>query len=133
MKANFNELAKEVYSRNVDKGFWDGGIEAKNIGEVIALMHSELSEALEADRKNHHSAKTYNLLNNCDSIETQNEKQYFMQEFEVGVKNSFEDELADVIIRVMDICGAMNIDIDWQIEQKMKYNLCRPHKHGKKY
>lgn len=133
MKTNLNELSKEVYNRNIDKGFWDGGIESKNIGEVIALMHSELSEALEAHRKEHHAVKTYNLLNNCESIESQNEKQYFRQEFEVAVKNSFEDELADVIIRVMDLCGAMNIDIDWHIEQKMKYNLLRPHKHGKKY
>lgn len=133
MKSNLNELSKEIYSRNVDKGFWDGGIEAKNIGEVIALIHSEASEALEADRKNKHSVKSYNLLNNCSSVETQNEQAYFRQEFETSVKNTFEDELADIIIRVLDVCGAMNVDIEWQIEQKMKYNLLRPYKHEKKY
>jgi len=50
-----------------------------------------------------------------------------------SVKNSFEDEMADIIIRVMDLCGAMNINIDWHIEQKMKYNLLRPYKHNKAY
>lgn len=133
MKTNFNELSKEVHNRNIDKGFWDGGIAAKNIGEVICLIHSELSEALEAHRKEHYAGKSYNLIHNCDNIDTQNEQAYFRQEFEVSVKNSFEDELADVVIRVMDLCGAMNIDIDWHIEQKMKYNICRPYKHGKKY
>lgn len=133
MKTNFNELAKSIHANNEIRGFWDGGIEAKNIGEVIALIHSEASEALEADRKNHHAIKSFNLINNCNRIETQNEKQYFKQEFEVSVKNSFEDELADIIIRVLDVCGAMKIDIDWHIEQKLKYNSLREYKHGKRY
>ena len=133
MKTNFNELAKKVYHRNIEKGFWDGGLEAKNIGEVLMLMVTELAEACEAHRKNHYAVKSHNLIHNCESIETQNEQAYFRQEFEVSVKNSFEDEMADIIIRVMDLCGAMNIDIDWHIEQKMKYNLLRPYKHNKAY
>lgn len=105
---------------------------------MLMLITSELSEALEADRKNHYAFKSFNLINNCDWTESELEesvskKLYFQQEFTTSVKNSFEDEIADVIIQVMDLCGAKNIDIDWHIEQKMKYNALRPHKHGKKY
>ena|ERR1700723_3076549 len=112
MKTNLNQLAKEIHANNEIRGFWDGGIEEKNIGEVIALIHSEASEALEADRKDKYAVKSWNLTHNCESIETTNEKQYFMQEFEVAIKNTFEDEMADIIIRVLDVCGAMKIDID---------------------
>lgn len=133
MKTNLNELAKSIHANNEIKGFWDGGIEAKNIGEVIALIHSEASEALEADRKGHYAVKSFNLLNNCASIETASEKLYFKQEFEVAIKNTFEDEMADLIIRVLDVCGAKKIDIDWHIEQKLRYNSLRPYKHNKAY
>lgn len=134
MKTNLNELSKSIHANNEIRGFWDGGIEAKNIGEVLCLIHSEVSEALEADRKNHHASKSFNL-NQIHSIplESQYEKQYYKQEFEALVKNSFEDELADIIIRVLDVCGAMKIDIDYHIEAKLKYNSLREFKHGKKY
>ena len=43
-----NRLAKEIHKNNVSKGFYD---KEKNIGEMLCLIHSEVSEALEADRK----------------------------------------------------------------------------------
>lgn len=49
-----NQLAQDVYKNAKEKGFYDDG-KANNIGERIALIHSELSEALEADRKNKHA------------------------------------------------------------------------------
>ena len=45
-----NELAKQIYENAVSKGFYDDG-KATNIGERLCLIHSEVSEALEADRK----------------------------------------------------------------------------------
>lgn len=131
VKTNFNELAKVVYANNCKKGFWDEGVENKNIGECLMLITSELSEALEADRKNHHAIG--NMLNSVRNLDSEIDRDYFKHEFERAVKNSFEDELADVIIRVMDLCGAKNIDIDLHIQQKMTYNSLRPYKHGKKY
>jgi hypothetical protein len=41
------------------------------------------------------------------------------------VKDSFHDEMADVLIRVLDLCGGYNIDIDWHIKMKMRYNATR--------
>ena len=45
---NLNELAKEIHAINVKNGFFE---DKKNIGEMLMLTVSELSEALEADRK----------------------------------------------------------------------------------
>lgn len=132
---NLNELSKEIHANNEIRGFWDGGLEAKNIGEVLMLIVSEVSEALEADRKNHHvkdmKLATVLLVGNIDEIASS--KQRFKDDFEFAVKNSFEDELADIIIRVLDLCGAMKIDIEYHIEQKLRYNSLRAYKHGKKY
>ena len=46
-----NELAQEIHHRNKAKGFFD---DEKNIGEMLALIHSEVSEALECHRKDLH-------------------------------------------------------------------------------
>jgi len=46
---------------------------------------------------------------------------------------SFDFEIADTIIRLLDLCGAKDIDIEWHIEQKLKYNSTRERLHGKKF
>jgi len=127
-----NKLSTEIHKNAKSKGFFDS---EKNIGEMLCLIHSEVSEALEADRKNHYSAKSWNLENNVDldDLDTSTKKQYFKVEFEVAIKNTFEDELADIIIRVLDLCAFKGIDIESHIKMKMAYNSLRSHKHGKKY
>lgn len=53
--------------------------------------------------------------------------------FERYFKNTFEDEMADILIRVLDLCCQRGIDIEEHVRLKMKYNSLRPYKHGKKY
>lgn len=53
MDKPLNNLAKQIFDNAVSKGFYDDG-KANNIGERIALIHSEVSEALEADRIGKH-------------------------------------------------------------------------------
>lgn len=95
---SINNLVKAAHDNAVDKGFWDDGVE---FGTLIALVHSELSEALEADRN--------------------------------GNFRGMVEELADVCIRVFDLCGHYGINLELAILEKMTKNKLRPHKHGKKY
>ena len=44
---------------------------------------------------------------------------------------NFKEELADTFIRLLDLCGGLNIDIENEIYQKSKHNETRPYKHGK--
>jgi NTP pyrophosphatase (non-canonical NTP hydrolase) len=64
--------------------------------------------------------------------------QNFKQEKEImyfkeNIKDTFEDELADTVIRILDLCGARGIDLEKHIYLKLKYKATRERMHGKNY
>ena len=121
-----NELRNQIHSNAVSKGFWDN--EIHNIPEKLALIHSEVSEALESLRTNNWAEiSPSKLLNDVQGTEE------FIQKYKESIKPSFEAELADIIIRTLDLAGFYNIDIESHIYAKMKYNSSRPYKHGKQF
>ena len=124
-----NKLSKEIHQNAIEKGFYEG---KKNIAEMLMLIVTEVAEACEADRKdNHVDLDMFERDLKTNSIHG---KDYaFKNSFQIQVKNTFEDELADIMIRVMDLAGYMKIDLEKHIELKMKYNSLREHKHGKSY
>ena len=101
-----DDLADEIWQNNVAQGFWQKPLE---VGTRIALMHSELSEALEADRKGNPPDKH---LPEFDSITV---------------------ELADTIIRILDFAGGYDLPIGEALVKKLEFNKTRPHKHGKSF
>jgi NTP pyrophosphatase (non-canonical NTP hydrolase) len=120
---NLTEFSKKVHQNNVDKGFYEA---RKETGTHLMLITSELSEALEADRHNLFADKTRfedDINNGVD----------FKSAFKNSIKDSYEDEIADVFIRLLDHCGYKGIDIDFHINQKIRYNKTREFRHGKKY
>lgn len=120
---NINEYCKLAHGDAVRKGFYDGG--ARNYGELIALITSELSESLEAHRKDDWASKDVRAFVPYDpSMEN---------EFKDTIKDSVEDEIADAVIRIFDLCGYLEIDLEGHIEAKMGYNRNRPKRHGKRY
>lgn len=121
-----NELAKEIYKNAVSKGFYEDN-KATNMGERLALIHSEVSEALEADRENRFTK--LGAVYGTDHLSDIFFKEYFKKE----IKDTFEDELADVIIRCLDTAAYKGIDIEAHIQVKMRYNSLREKMHGKKY
>lgn len=121
-----NELSKKAYQNAVDKGFYENG-KGRNIGEKLMLMVSELAEGLEADR---HSSY---CKHNMDSVNAIEDDEEFVKHYKEAVKGTFEEEMADIIIRVLDMCGYKNIDIDAHVLAKMRFNSHREKYHGKNY
>jgi NTP pyrophosphatase (non-canonical NTP hydrolase) len=123
-----SKLVQEAHDNARRKGFHK---KESEIGTLIALIHSELSEALEAHRTGRFINKDVSpmLLRYADGDE------YSMSKaaFETTVKNTFEDELADAVIRIADVCGLLGINLEAHIKAKMRYNHGRPKLHGKRY
>lgn len=130
---NLNEWVKRCHEIAVAHGWWD---EEKSVGEIIALMHSELSEALEEARDGrpgvwHECVKSGMMccgtLCDCwrdgacatDSQRTKPEGIYV--------------ELVDCVIRIFDYLGDEGADVEAIIAEKCAYNETRPYRHGKKF
>ena len=121
-----NNLADKIHTDAVNNGFYD---DKRQVGTLLMLVVSELSEALEADRNRLYNNSDTALPDKIPGINTKK----FPQWFKDNVKNTFNDEIADAIIRLLDICGYFGIDIDRHIQLKLAYNKTRGYKHGKNY
>lgn len=123
-----NESALVMHQEAVEKGFWDVG---DNLGEKLMLVVSELSEGLEADRKRRYADWTRfdHIAANGEGMDGQILPNVFVQD----VKDTLEDELADAVIRIMDLAARRKIDLEKHIITKFAYNQTRPQRHGKAY
>lgn len=108
-ETTLTELVKESHERAVRKGWWPKD-EPVNVPEKLALIHSEVSEALECFRDG--------------------EPVFFVGGG--GKPLGFGIELADVVIRVADLCGHLGIDLDYCVRVKSEFNERRPYRHGGK-
>ena len=107
------ELVKRAHSTALSKGWWETD---RNPYEMVALMHSELSEAVEELRSGADPTDVY--LSCLDSHPAKPE--------------GFFVELADCVIRIADIAGRYGVDLEKIIKDKMEYNKTRPYRHGGK-
>lgn len=125
---DLKETARQIHENAKAKGFWD---KEPNTGEKLMLIVSEVAEAMEADREGNYYDQGSNDDHDIRHSEYNNEEWEVW--FKKYVKNKFEDELADAMIRIMDFAAYKGIDLEWHIKAKMRYNSMRPHMHGKKY
>jgi NTP pyrophosphatase (non-canonical NTP hydrolase) len=107
--AELRGVAQRAYENSAAKGFWNEG-QQRNKSEMIALMHSELSELLEANR-----------LHGQPLSE------------KIPAYTKAEEELADLVIRALDYAHGWQLRLGEAILAKMDYNTTRPQGHGKRF
>jgi NTP pyrophosphatase (non-canonical NTP hydrolase) len=114
-KLDFDRAQVMAHQNSVDHGFWEHCSPKairQRVPEKLVLIHSELSEALEALREGQELDKVY-LVD--------------------GKPDGFGAELADAVIRIMDLAEALGISLGDVIQMKMRYNAGRPFRHGKQF
>jgi NTP pyrophosphatase (non-canonical NTP hydrolase) len=112
------EWQKEVHQGARKRGWYDGELGKKTelrMTSLLCLIHSEVSEALEDLRKGSME---------LDMMPTRDPAVYKP----VG----FPSELADIVIRVLDMAEWLGIDMEKQMDIKNHYNKTRGYKHGGK-
>lgn len=113
------EVAMRSFENSKAHGWWEGvplgrAMPVEVVAMKLALIHSEVSEALECLREGQ-----------MDVVLVASKDGGFKPE-------GFPSEMADVLIRVFDLCGGLGIDIDRATEEKQAFNETRPYRHGGK-
>ena len=111
-KLAVSELQDLVHCRNQVAGWWTdlntgeslkskaGEPPKRNVPEMLCLVHSEVSEAMEGYRKN-------------------------LMDDKLPHRSMLEVELADAVIRILDMCGGLGLDLEGAIFEKLEYNANR--------
>ena len=114
--------ADHVEDLNKSKGWYEKN---RTFGDEIALLHSEVSEALEAFRE--YGSQVDVTLDECaNKAEHSDDPMHQCKPRGVG------SEMADVLVRLLDTCKRYNIDLGAEFAKKMKYNWTRTARHGGK-
>lgn len=99
-----------VHANAKAHGWYDG--KKRSFGELLMLVVTEVAEVMEEYRNGKGFKETYYT--------------------DDGKMKGIPSELADIVIRVFDICGYYKIDIESAIKEKHEYNKKRPYRHGGK-
>lgn len=127
---NIKQMTKEIHENADAKGWWET---ERSFGEIIALCHSELSEALEEYRNQKPPVYVVRDTSAYPQIENYYQDITEIDDFRADEKpEGTAVELADCIIRILDYCGKTEIDIEKIIKLKHEYNKTRPYRHGGK-
>lgn len=127
MSKSLDKWAAEIHQNAVEHGWWD---EERSFGDIVALCHSELSEALEEFR-NKRPMLYHRCIVGCVCHEERGENSVNCKD-KRDKPEGIAVEMIDCMIRILDWCGKEGIDVDAILEEKHRFNKARPYRHGGK-
>jgi NTP pyrophosphatase (non-canonical NTP hydrolase) len=104
---NILRFQDAIFEINTSKGFWEEG-QNRDQGEAVALIVSELSEAIEAHRKDKRTVEPLTFEQTARYHGT------WDSWFKTRIKDTVEDEIADTVIRILDCCKGWS----WPLTQR---------------
>ena len=104
------ELADKIHANSVNKGFWNTELSNEH---CLCLVVSELMEAVESDRKQKH-ADVESFKKDMYTFTPEDSPYTFEHLFNIYIKDSISDEIADAYIRLLDLAGAIKIELDFK-------------------
>jgi NTP pyrophosphatase (non-canonical NTP hydrolase) len=118
-------MTEEVRKLNTDKGWRSGD---NTFGDYVALLHSEVSEMLEAYRDH----RLADAIGPAEPIWGGEDRMGnpIRRDWQPGKPEGVGSEMADVLIRLIDMADVYHIDLAQEYERKMAYNRTRPYQHG---
>lgn len=116
-KLSINTLCKEAHGNAKNKGFYE---DIELIKKSFGLESKEYKMFL------NNAIATRLMLINCEVAEA-------VEGLRKNDLDNFREELADIFIRLGDLCGSLNINIEEEIIKKMEKNKERPYRHGKDF
>ena len=105
IEMRFNPLVKEAYKQAFDNGFYDYGLVQDNVKTILIKLLLINGEVAEATE----------VLRKDQGVER------------------LHEELADIMIRLLDLMGYVQMDVDTYIQTKMDYNKTRPYRHKRMF
>lgn len=114
---NIDTLCKEAHKNAKTKGFYE---DIELIQSTYEINSNEYKMFL------NNALATRLMLINCEVAEA-------VEGLRKNDMENFKEEIADIFIRLGDLCGSLNINIEEEIIKKMKKNKERPYKHGKNF
>lgn len=125
------DAAERVYEVNEANGWFEN---ERTVGDDLALLHSEVSEALEAFRDHGLEDATTNYVQvRRPWWRRLLQPRVVVLRFDPNPKpEGFGSEAADVLVRLLDTCKRRGVDLGYEFERKLAYNATRGHRHGGK-
>jgi NTP pyrophosphatase (non-canonical NTP hydrolase) len=113
-----NRLKEAAHEAAKAKGFHGSEVNTETVAYLIANLHGEVNELWEAYRKG--------------ELDIESEKAEEMRARGLKPLTFAEEEIADILIYLMDIAGLLDVDVENAVATKMEFNTGRPWRHGDK-